>query len=97
MTKNLQVDREKAIAEFQKLPGVGKRIASDFWRLGIRSISDLKKWKAEDLYNYNTQLKGKTENRALLYIMRCAIYIAKTPKEKRIPEKMIWWNWKDKR
>lgn len=72
MQGNLQLEREKAITELQKLPGVGKRIASDFWRLGIRSIMDLKKWDAENLYDYNNELKGKVENRALLYIMRCA-------------------------
>lgn len=77
------------------LPGVGKRIASDFLRLGIRSIADLKNYEAESLYNWNNEIKGKVENKALLYIMRCAIYISKTPKDQLEPEKIIWWKWKD--
>lgn len=90
-----QQERENAIKEFQTLPGVGKRIASDFWRLGIKSVADLQKWDAEQLYKWNNELKGKIENRALLYIMRCAIYIVITPKDKQEPDKLIWWNWKD--
>ena len=92
---DVEIERIKAIKEFQTLPGVGKRIASDFWRLGIKSVADLQKWDAEQLYKWNNELKGKIENRALLYIMRCAVYISKTPKEKQKSKKLIWWNWKD--
>ncbi len=95
MADNIHEEREKAISKLKTLPGVGKRIASDFWRLGIKSIADLQKWDADELYKCNNELKGKVENRALLYIMRCAVYIANTPKEKQEPDKIIWWNWKD--
>lgn len=35
-------DKKKALAEFRKIPGVGKVIAEDFWNIGLRSIDDLK-------------------------------------------------------
>ena len=34
-------------------------------------------------------------DRCMLYVLRCAVYFASTPRPE--PEKLLWWNWKDPR
>ena len=36
---------------------------------------------------------GMVQDRCLLYVFRCAVYFAETPKPQ--PKKLLWWNWKD--
>jgi hypothetical protein len=88
--------REDHIKELMTIPGVGKSIAGDLHRIGIRSVSDLKGKKPEELYDQSNALAGKTQDRCLLYVFRCAVYFADTKAERRNPEKLKWWNWKDK-
>ncbi len=37
---------------------------------------------------------GMTQDRCLLYVFRCAVYFAETPKPN--PKKLDWWAWKDR-
>jgi hypothetical protein len=74
------------------IPGVGKSIANDLVKIGIRSIEDLKGKNPEKLYQSSNKQVGKVQDRCLLYVFRCAVYFAKGG---RNPEKLKWWNWKD--
>jgi len=78
------------------IPGVGISIAEDLWNIGIRSVDDLRGQDPEVLYDLSNRFVGKIQDRCLLYVMRCAVYFADTPTAKRDPEKLKWWNWKDR-
>lgn len=86
-------EKEKALAQFRQIPGVGKRIAHDLWNIGIRSINDLKDADPEALYKLLCDFQGCKVDRCMLYVFRCAIYFASTPNPD--PELCKWWNWKD--
>lgn len=75
------------------IPGVGKSIAQDLQEIGIKSISDLKGKDPEKLYQLSNQQVGKTQDRCLLYVFRLAVYFAEGGRD---PEKLKWWNWKEK-
>lgn len=89
------IKKQIAILEFQQIPGVGKVIAQDLWNLGIRSFDDLKKAKAEQLYESLCKLQNAKVDRCMLYVLRCAIYFVSEENYK--PELLKWWNWKDKK
>ena len=80
-----------------EIPGVGKSIAADLLRIGIRSVDDLKRKSPQALYDESNTLAGVVQDRCLLYTFRCAVYYANTAGKKRDPEKLKWWNWKDKK
>ncbi len=81
--------------ELLKIPGVGKSIASDFVDLGIKRIDDLKGKNPEKLYEDFCILRGQKIDRCMLYVFRCAVYFASN--KEHDPEKLKWWNWKDKK
>jgi hypothetical protein len=87
--------KEDSIKKLIAIPGVGKSIANDLWNLGIREISDLSSQDPECLYELSNKLAGAVQDRCLLYVFRCAVYYAKTPKDKQDGEKLKWWNWKE--
>ena len=88
--------RSEQLKELTQIPGVGKSIANDLLRIGITSIGDLKGKNPEDLYDKSNTVAGKVQDRCLLYVFRCAVYYSETKPEKQNPEKLKWWNWKDK-
>jgi hypothetical protein len=96
MTMKIAIMREQNVKELMTIPGVGKSIAGDLYRIGIRSVHDLKGKQPEVLYEESNQLAGKVQDRCLLYVFRCAVYFAETKPERRDLEKLKWWNWKDK-
>lgn len=81
--------------ELQTIPSVGKSIAGDLQQIGIHKISDLKGQLPEALYNQSNQAVGVVQDRCLLYVFRLAVYYAETYADKREPEKLKWWNWKN--
>ncbi len=85
--------KAKALAEFRKIPGVGKVIAEDFWNIGLRSIDSLKGKDPDELYDQLCQYQKCQVDRCMLYVFRCAVYFATEQKPK--PELLKWWNWKD--
>lgn len=87
----------RPIKELTGIPGVGKSIATDLYDIGIRHIDDLKGKDAQQLYDSSNHLAGGVQDRCLLYVFRCAVYFAETPKEEQDKEKLKWWNWKDKK
>jgi hypothetical protein len=74
------------------IPGVGTSIAKDLEKIGIISVENLKGKDPEKLYQLSNEQVGKTQDRCLLYVFRCAVYYAKGGRD---PEKLKWWNWKD--
>ena len=91
MLKNLYNDPVK---DLMQIPGVGKSIANDLINIGIKSVSDLKGKSPDDLYHKSNEFAGMVQDRCLLYVFRCAVYYANTIQHN--PEKLKWWNWKDK-
>ncbi len=77
-----------------QIPGVGDKIALYFSDIGIKSISDLTGKDPGDLYRKMCQQQGFSVDRCMLYVFRCAVYFAQTKNPD--PEKLKWWNWKDK-
>jgi len=88
--------KQQAIKELSIIPGVGKSIASDLWNIGIASILELKGKSPDTLYDMSNTFAGTIQDKCLLYVFKCAVYFANTPKEKQETEKLKWWNWKDK-
>jgi hypothetical protein len=93
LNKNF-TEKEIALKELQTIPGVGRSIANDLYNIGVRKVSDLKRKNPEKLYRLSNQHAGTTQDRCLLYVFRCAVYFAETPKPDK--EKLQWWWWKDK-
>jgi Pathogenicity locus len=91
------ITRTEQLRELMQIPGVGKSIANDLVRLGINNLQDLKGRDPEMLYDQSNAMAGKTQDRCLLYVFRCAVYFADTKPEKQNPEKLKWWNWKDRK
>ena len=76
------------------IPGIGKSIAKDLHNLGIYVAADLKGQDPEILYEKINKYYGKTQDRCLLYVFKCAVYFAGGGRK---TEKLKWWNWKDKK
>jgi hypothetical protein len=93
LTKNFS-EKELALRELQIIPGVGKSIGNDLYNIGIRKPSDLRRKNPEKLYQLSNDRVGVLQDRCLLYVFRCAVYFAETPKPEK--EKLNWWWWKDK-
>jgi hypothetical protein len=91
----MEITKQQAIKELTIIPGVGKSIAKDLWNIGIKSVSELKGKNPEFLYDQSNTFVGIRQDRCLLYVFRCAVYYAETPKTEHEPEKLKWWNWKD--
>ena len=88
--------KQEAIKDLIQIPGVGKSLATDLWNIGITKVSDLKGKDPELLYDLSNRFAGVVQDPCVLYVFRCAVYYADTPKEQHETEKLKWWNWKDK-
>jgi len=85
--------KEDILGEFRKIPGVGKKIASELWDMGFRSLRELEGQNPEILYGHLGELRGKKIDRCMLYVFRCAIYFVSN--KNHDAELLKWWNWKD--
>lgn len=85
--------RAAILKELQIIPGVGKSIAEDLYAIGIRSVADLNGASPAALYEKICIRAGAPVDRCMLYVCRCAVYVASTKNPD--PEKLKWWNWKD--
>ncbi len=81
--------------ELQTIPGVGQSIANDLRLIDIRRVTDLRNQDPEILYTRLCQRLGKPVERCMLYVFRCAVYFA--TETEHDPEKLKWWNWKDRK
>ncbi len=83
------------IKELQVIPGVGPKLSQEFSDIGIKKISDLKCKNPEELYFRICAKQGIQVDRCVLYVCRLSVYFAETKNPD--PEKLKWWNWKDKK
>lgn len=65
--------------------------------MGFTEVDDLRGQNPEVIYEMANKLRGSVQDPCLLYTFRCAVYFADTPPEKRNPELLKWWNWKDRK
>ena len=87
--------RRPSADPLQAIPGVGPSIAEDLRALGVRTVAQLRGRDPEKLYARINRIRGVHQDRCLLYVFRCAVYFASTPRPK--PHLLKWWNWKDAR
>ena len=88
-------DREKTLRAFMTVPGVGRSIAGDLYRLGLRSLDEIAAADPEGLYARFCRMEGKPVDRCLLYVFRCAVHFCSAAAPE--PELCKWWNWTDVR
>lgn len=88
------INKETALKELQKIPGVGKVIAQDLWDLGFRSVGELKDRHPQQLYEMLCARQGAPVDRCMLYVFRCAVYYAS--RTTHDPGLLKWWHWKDR-
>lgn len=79
-------------SDLTSIPGVGKTIAQFLIDLGYPTVSSLRGVNPEELYQKDCQRQGMSLDPCLLYVYRCAVYVAETPQPN--PEKCKWWYWK---
>lgn len=87
------MDRDIALLDLQRIPGVGSSIADDLYQLGFRSVDELRDQDPEAIYRSLVALTGQKVDRCVLYVFRCAVYFASN--ETHDPELLKWWSWKD--
>ena len=80
--------------ELEIIPGVGRSLAADLRSLGVQRVEDLKNQNPEEMYERLMHQVGSHVDRCVLYVFREAVYFASH--ETHDPEKLKWWNWKDK-
>lgn len=83
----------RAPDDLQTIPGVGPSLAQDLRELEIARVADLRGKDPEELYARLIAQRGVHQDRCVLYVFRCAVYFAETPRPE--PERLKWWNWKD--
>lgn len=81
--------------ELQTIAGVGPATAGDLRLIGIRRVRDLRGKNPEKLYTKLCQRTGRHIDRCALYVFRCVVYFAS--RKKHDPDKLKWWNWKDRK
>lgn len=81
--------------DLKNIPGVGKNMEQHFFNIGIFTIDDLIGKNPEELFLKDSLFKGFQDDRCVLYVFRLAVYYANNDSHE--PEKLKWWNWKDKK
>jgi hypothetical protein len=76
------------------IPGVGPSIAQDLRDLGYRCVAQLRDEDPESMYTALCDLRGEPIDRCVLYVFRCAVYVAS--QDRHDPELLKWWAWKDR-
>lgn len=79
----------------QNIPGIGPKLAKELVSIGIQKVTDLKNKDPEKLYLKLCAHHGHPVDRCVLYVFRSAVYFASN--KIHDPEKLKWWNWKDKK
>ena len=81
------------MGELRRIPGIGAAGERDLLELGYTTIQSLAGADPEEMYARECARKGERVDRCVLYVYRCAVYYASTPRPD--PEKLKWWAWKD--
>jgi uncharacterized Fe-S radical SAM superfamily protein PflX len=85
----------KIISELKTVPGIGKVMSHELYNIKIHGIDDLKRKRADTLFEMHNKLKRKTQDRCVLYAFRCAIDYANQSEEGRKNYNKNWWDFKD--
>ncbi len=88
---------DSSMNDLREIPGIGASLAADLNSLGYTAVQDLRGENPEEMYDRLQAQVGAHVDRCVLYTFRCAVYFADTPPEKRDPELLKWWNWKDRK
>ena len=83
-----------SLKKLQIIPGIGSSLSQDLFDLGYRFPIDLKDESPEIMYQKLIDLRGKSIDRCVLYVFRCAVYYVNHSVHE--PELLKWWNWKNK-
>jgi len=86
---------DNTLKKLQVIPGIGPKLSKEFLNVGIKDVSDLKGKDPEELYLEICAKQGYRVDRCVLYVCRSAVYFAEN--EDPDPERLKWWNWKDKK
>lgn len=86
-------EQSAALRDLRRIPGVGRAVAIDLWRLGMRRVEDLRGRDPQALYEELCDIQNAHVDRCMLYTLRCAVYFASTDDPE--PDRLLWWNWKD--
>ncbi len=87
--------RSPATDPLQVIPGIGPSLARDLRELGYEAVEDLRGEDPEAMYARLSSLRGTRQDPCVLYVFRCAVYFASTPRPD--PELLKWWAWKGRR
>jgi hypothetical protein len=82
-----------ALADLQRLSGVGPSIAQDLVSLGFRRADDLRGQDPVKLYRRLERLTGSRQDPCVLDTFACAVWHAEHPRARPRP----WWEWSRKR
>ena len=85
---------KNVIDDLSRIPGVGPSLAADLFLIGINEVAELRGKKPQALYDELCTQVGVRVDRCVLYVFRCAVYYAS--EDRPHPEKLKWWNWKDR-
>lgn len=85
---------ERIMSDLRKIPGIGSEMEKDLIKLGYSTVDSLIGANPEEMYDRICELSGCIVDKCVLYVFRCAVYFAEN--EHHEPEKLKWWNWKDK-
>ncbi len=84
---------ERPVGDVETIPGVGPSIGRDLRDLGLKRVEDLIGKDPEKMYQELCELRNAPIDRCVLYVFRCATYVAGN--RTHDPELLKWWNWKD--
>lgn len=76
---------------FQELPNIGPAMATDFVRLGLRSLDDLERSDAQELYDRIGRMDGTRHDPCVLDTYAAAIHNLRTGEEQP------WWEFSRRR
>ena len=77
------------MGELRRIPGIGAAGERDLLELGYTTIQSLAGADPEEMYARECARKGVRVDRCVLYVYRCAVYYASTPRPD--PEKLEGW------
>ncbi|HRH30777.1 MAG TPA: helix-hairpin-helix domain-containing protein [Candidatus Paceibacterota bacterium] len=80
---------KKEKTDLLNLINIGPQSVKALSRVGINSISELKKVGAEKAYEKMCKFENKNIHRAFLYVMRAALWYEKNKDKKEIAK--MWW------
>lgn len=79
-----------SIKELTQIPGVGKSIAQDILKIGIKSVWDLRGKNPETLNELINRKEGIVQDRCVLYVLRFAVCYASAENSDQQSEKLKW-------